>query len=124
MDKNLYEKIKQLELSHLQPEVRRSSKSLDSLLAEEFKEIGSSGKIIDKAACLSGDLHISEMKMHHFKAQMLSGEVVLTTYFVEDTDRRRNTLRSSIWKWLNGRWQLYFHQGTITELKPEEAAEV
>ena len=118
---DLEQHIKMLEKSHLKPDVRESVEKLDEILADAFFEIGSSGFIYDKKECLESGVVISEMSLHNFKMYPLADGVVLTTYFIVDTTRNRNSYRSSIWKLIDGRWQLYFHQGTISPLSLEEA---
>ncbi|WP_079527276.1 nuclear transport factor 2 family protein [Solibacillus isronensis] len=116
MIENLKEHLQQLEESHTGLEVRRSKEKLDAILADDFFEIGSSGYIYDKKECLENGVVLTEMKLHNYKIYPLAHDIVLATYFLVDTTRERNTLRSSIWKLIDGHWQLYFHQGTITPL--------
>ncbi|MFC7321680.1 DUF4440 domain-containing protein [Halobacillus campisalis] len=118
MEYDLKQLIKEREQTHLNMDVRKSNEKLDEILADEFWEIGSSGITIDKRECLESGVHLIEMTMHHFEAEQLADDVVLTTYLIET--KHRNTLRSSIWKRIDGRWQLFFHQGTITSLQPHE----
>lgn len=118
---NLKEHIRMLEESHIRPDVRESVEKLDAVLADEFFEIGSSGYMYDKKDCLETGVVLTEMSLHNFDLYPLADDVVLTTYFIVDTTRNRNTYRSSIWKLIDGRWQLYFHQGTITPLSLEDA---
>ncbi|MFA9556793.1 DUF4440 domain-containing protein [Evansella sp. AB-rgal1] len=120
MDKNLIQHLKKLEERHTNIEVRKNSDQLDNILADEFFEIGSSGYMFDKEECLEGGVVLTEMSLHNYEIHPLSDGVVLSTYFIEDKTRKRNTLRSSIWKHIDGRWQLVFHQGTITKLKVED----
>ncbi|MER2155717.1 MAG: DUF4440 domain-containing protein [Solibacillus sp.] len=117
MIENLKEHLQQLEESHTGLEVRRSKEKLDAILADEFFEIGSSGYIYDKKECLETGVVLTEMKLHNYEIYPLAHDIVLATYFLVDTTRERNTLRSSIWKLIDGHWQLYFHQGTITPLQ-------
>ena len=117
MIENLKEHLQQLEESHTGMEVRMSREKLDEILAEDFFEIGSSGYMYDKKECLETGVVLTEMKLHNYEIYPLAHDVVLTTYFLVDTTRERNTLRSSIWKFIDGKWQLYFHQGTITPLQ-------
>lgn len=116
----LKEQLKQLEESHINIEVRQSKEELAELLADDFFEIGSSGKMFDKEECLRSGVFLTEMAIHHYEIRQLATDVVLATYFLTDKTRNRNTLRSSIWKRIEGRWQLYFHQGTITDLRLNE----
>jgi hypothetical protein len=105
----------ELEKYHQKPEVRRNSKELlADLLTDDFFEIGSSGKFFYRKDCLvEGGIGEWDLSMTDFQIHPLSEGVVLTTYRVEDKTRMRNVLRSSIWKLIDGRWRLNFHQGTI-----------
>lgn len=53
------------------------------------------------------------MTLYDFEINPLSEDVVLTTFRVKDDTRMQDTLRSSIWKFRDGRWQMFFHQGTL-----------
>lgn len=117
MIENLKEHLQQLEESHTGLEVRRSIEKLDEILADDFFEIGSSGYIYDKKECLETGVVLTDMKLYNYEIYPLAHDIVLATYFLVDTTRERNTLRSSIWKLIDGHWQLYFHQGTITPLQ-------
>ncbi|UOQ87292.1 nuclear transport factor 2 family protein [Gracilibacillus salinarum] len=119
MEKSLIEQLRELEESHIQLEVRQSREKLDSILADDFFEIGSSGRILDKKDCLGGVV-LTEMSLHNYQIKSLAEGVILATYYIADKTRNRNTLRSSIWKHIDGRWQLSFHQGTITDLQVSE----
>lgn len=57
------------------------------------------------------------MTLSNFEINPLSENVVLATYRVYDRTREHHTLRSSIWKLIDGKWQMFFHQGTITKVK-------
>lgn len=120
---NLKEQLLQLEESHTRMEVRQSREKLDEILADEFFEIGSSGFMYDKVECLETGVVLTEMTLHNYEIYPLADGVVLATYFIIDKTRNRNTLRSSIWKFIEGRWQLYFHQGTITPLQLSDVLE-
>ena len=74
----------------------------------------------DKKECLETGVVLTDMTLYNYEIYPLAEDVVLSTYFIVDTTRNRNTLRSSIWKLIDGRWQLYFHQGTITPLQLQD----
>ncbi|TSB46001.1 DUF4440 domain-containing protein [Alkalicoccobacillus porphyridii] len=112
-DKALFNMIQELENSHLRPDIRKSVEKLGELLADDFIEIGSSGKKFGKNECLKGGVALDEMTLHDFEMRHLSEQAVLTTYRVQNHTKNRTTLRSSIWQKMNGRWRLYFHQGTL-----------
>jgi hypothetical protein len=117
------ELIRGLEEQLLRPEVRTSPERVAALLADEFIEIGSSGRVYNKQQII--DLLRREQwrgpqaTLRDFSARWLSVDLMLATYNIVESQ----TIRSSIWKWTDGRWQMVFHQGTrssaITE--PREA---
>lgn len=114
LKEQLKEHLRELEESHIGLEVRRSSEELGRILAEDYFEIGSSGNMYTRKDCLEGGVVLTEMTLHNYEIYPLASDVVLSTYFINDKTRNRNTLRSSIWKLIEGKWRLYFHQGTIT----------
>ena len=63
-----------------------------------------------------------ERSMRDFTTRLLSESVVLVTYrsVLRDPVRGKewHALRSSVWKRIDGRWQIIFHQGTPTQPKP------
>lgn len=115
--------FRSLEQKLHRPEVRRSPDTVRALLADEFIEFGSSGTIYDKASiveALAAEPPAAAAlvpDVHDFAARSLSPDVVLVTYRSSrprpDGAATRATLRSSIWKLIDGRWQMLFHQGTI-----------
>jgi len=114
----LREEIRALERALLQPEVRRSAARLGDLLADEFREIGSSGRVFTKAdilEALPAETGEAVFVMSGFEVVRLSADVVLATYAVAKITGRQTTrsLRSSIWTRMGGGWRMLFHQGTI-----------
>ena len=120
MAETLKEQLQKLEESHTSMPVRTSMEKLGELLADDFFEIGSSGFVYDKQECLETGVVLTDITLYNYEIYPLAEDVVLSTYFIVDTTRNRNTLRSSIWKLIDGRWQLYFHQGTITPLQLQD----
>jgi hypothetical protein len=115
----LQEHILELEEQLLRPEVRRSSQILDVLLGDEFIEFASDGTAYDKARVIAA---LQAESLHHrsiseFRLVALAEHLVHATYRITkrgDTSQETSvSLRSSIWKQRDGRWQLIFHQGTI-----------
>jgi hypothetical protein len=107
-----------LEKELLDPAVRRDRARVSSLLADDFIEFGSSGKIWSRDAIL--DLLETENfvppEIEDLACRRLGEGVMLVTYrtvrFNTDNAARSTTLRSSIWINKAGNWQIYFHQGT------------
>jgi hypothetical protein len=111
----LKKQICELEQQLLNPETRTNIDQLDKLLADDFFEFGSLGNVWYKNDSVGGEgLSVRKMSLYDFELHPLSDKVVLATYRVKDETREQNTLRSSIWKFEDGRWQMFFHQGTIT----------
>ena len=116
-NKQLKDHLLKLEETLLKHEIRTSPEKMTKLLADDFFEFGSSGNIWYKEDQLNGDDGmILEMIIDNFEVHSLAENVALTTYRIMDNTRNRLTLRSSIWKNRDGRWQMFFHQGTVTTL--------
>ncbi len=107
-----------LEQRLLQAEVDQSLAELETLLADEFREFGSAGQVTTRAEILAarrGGVPV-QLGLESFSAQPLAPDVWLTTY--EAIARKAGlaepsrSLRSSLWCWRDGRWQVVFHQGT------------
>jgi hypothetical protein len=113
--------IRRLEEELLQLETRRSAKQVSDLLADEFIEFGSSGRIFDRAKIIESlqqeqQVQSVQRSITDFSATWLAPDTVLVTYrlVVRDdaSEQVGRTLRSSIWKSTNNRWRMVFHQGT------------
>lgn len=121
MEDSLEEHLKQLEEELLQPHVRNSPEAMAKLLADEFVEFGSSGRIYNKVQTLKalGPESTARYSLSDFRAVSLALGVALTTYrvarFTPFNGQTSISLRSSIWKKKDGRWQIVFHQGTPSE---------
>ena len=113
--------IRELEERLMQTHVRNTRALAAPLLADEFVEFGSSGGTYDKEAVLSAlaaDTSAAPA-VANFAVRQLAPGIVLATYRTVHRDPSgtitRQSLRSSVWREVNGRWQLEFHQGTPTE---------
>jgi hypothetical protein len=114
----IVDRVQELELELLLPEVRQSPERLLSLLADEFREFGSSGRIFDRreiVEALRTEPRV-QFSVADFRATVLGEGVVLVTYRAvrrnESDDSELASLRSSLWVLRDGRWQMVFHQGT------------
>lgn len=109
---SLRKKLYEFELLLLNPETRHSVKELENLLAEEFIEFGSSGKIYNKSDILKW-LPLEpprQFVVEDFSALILAKDIVLVTYKL--TSGAVSSLRSSLWKFNGNEWKMIFHQGT------------
>jgi hypothetical protein len=114
--------LKRLEGRLQLPSVRTSRHQLDLLLADEFVEFGSSGKIFNKRQVIAAMLADPASRLPRYatlqsvKMTRLADDVALLTYRSSKSHpgapRPVHAHRSSIWKRIDGRWQLVFHQGT------------
>ncbi|HEY2912210.1 MAG TPA: DUF4440 domain-containing protein [Candidatus Angelobacter sp.] len=103
----------ELETSLHKKQVRSSAESTSALLADAFIEFGSSGRVWSKASIIESMRREElgqQITVEDFAVRGLAPDVVLVTY-ISNKDAG-STLRSSIWKRLDGKWQMIFHQGT------------
>ena len=110
--------IKNLEIELLQPKVRESKERLNELLADDFYEIGESGRQYKKRDILN-DLpkQIGEKyTIHNFNTVEISSGIVMATYLVEketvSNNKKTFSSRTSLWQKRKEKWQIIFHQGT------------
>jgi hypothetical protein len=112
-----------LERQLMDPVFRKDRAGVAALLAEEFFEIGSSGRvwtretIVDLLACESSQ---AAPRVEEFALQQIAPHAVLVTYRAVREESagalqsglRSSVLRSSVWVRRGDRWQILFHQGT------------
>jgi hypothetical protein len=106
-----------LEQSLFERDVRASPDRLEELLAPDFLEIGSSGRVFDRAAIVR-ELQSENPKTvsaTNFEVRFLTPKIALLTYRSRRIEEGTSFLRSSIWRHREGRWQMVFHQGTRVE---------
>jgi hypothetical protein len=93
-----------------------SPEDASSLIADDFVEFGSSGKVWSKAEIIAAMSEWSPIEriVEDFGVRELSASVCLVTYKVIGVDRQASpfSLRSSIWRNNGETWQIVFHQGT------------
>lgn len=116
---DIEKKIYDLEVELLRPEVRASAERISELLSEDFFEFCSSGNVYHykKGDIFSGaDCQNSIIgEIDNFAVKELSEDCVLATYKItkySEKDSGKYSIRSSIWKNINGTWKIVFHQGT------------
>ena len=115
MKKSLKTKILVLEKELLSSEARSSTERLNKLLADDFIEIGESGRKYKKAdiiELLACEKYPPQLAIRDFEITNLAGDLVLATY---ETRQKSGgtTLRCSIWKRAGSHgWKIRYHQGT------------
>lgn len=116
----LTERILQLEKELLKSEVRKSSQKINEILSDDFIEFCSSGNIYRYK---NGDIFQEKddklennWRILDFEIKELSDDCLLALYKViklnEKDENKRSSIRSSIWKLQDGKWEMIFHQGT------------
>ncbi|MCY6958331.1 nuclear transport factor 2 family protein [Clostridium brassicae] len=119
---SIKEHILQLENDLLKLEVRKSARKINDILANDFIEFTSSGY---EYHYKSGDIFQRENDNYEllwqiidFQIRQLSDDCILAMYKVikhdELNENKKYTLRSSIWKCIDEKWKMIFHQGTYT----------
>ena len=113
-DKTLAASILSLEEALLQPEVRQCAEKIESLLSGDFFEFGSSGCVY---RYITGDTFppVAGHTITDFRVTELAPGCVLATYSITlgQDKEAKFSLRSTIWKKIDGQWKAIFHQGTL-----------
>jgi hypothetical protein len=116
-DGSVFHTLRELEESLYRPLTRFNTAHMESLLAPEFIEFGTSGRVWTRGQIIrTGRVRIAaRLPLPDFAVVSLSEEVALVTYrsemgvnFVDVANR------SSLWRRGPNGWQLVFHQGTST----------
>ena len=111
--------LRKLEEDLLQPEIRKDREAVAALLADDFCEFGSSGKVFSKPEIIQAlqTEESSQISIADFRVQSLTSGIALVTYRAVEQGEAgreiRTSLRSSVWVMRDEEWQMLFHQGTI-----------
>jgi hypothetical protein len=112
--------LRALEERLLNTEFRHDREAVAGLLAEGFREFGSSGRVWNKQKILD-QLETEkrfEAEMADFQTTELAAGAFRVTYraTIHRSDAKPAvSLRSSIWIKRGNRWRILFHQGTATD---------
>jgi hypothetical protein len=99
------------------PAPSESRDTLGALLAPDFREFGSSGRVYDAASTLDALIPGGRPRviLESFKVVSMAEGVVLVTYLSRSfagPGWKPPALRSSLWVRRASGWQMVFHQGT------------
>jgi hypothetical protein len=105
------------ECALLDPAVRRDRAQVEELLAEDFLEFGSSGRVWNRQTIVDSlaSESLNSLAAEEMHCVPIGADVGLVTYRAVRTDAsgaRTETLRSSLWIKEAGKWRMRFHQGT------------
>ncbi len=102
------------------PELGTTRADFERMTAEDFWEIGASGKIYTRALVLDllgkrhSEPHEEDLIASEFRVQQLAADLYLLTYDLLQ-DHTRRTRRTTLWRSTGEGWKIVFHQGTILE---------
>jgi hypothetical protein len=117
-DADVFTVLQRLEESLYLPETRFDQQYMDELLAPEFVEFGSSGRVWNRMQIIRTDpVEIAaKLPLPDLEIRLLGVEVALVTYRTEmGLDFATAANRSSVWRFYpDGKWRLVEHQATPT----------
>lgn len=113
------ETLQRLEEDLWREDTRFDIAYMKQLIAEDFIEVGRSGRTYDRESILAVQSQPigAVIPLPNFKVRALSDSVVQVTYdsHIIEKDKIAYTHRSSIWSRESDGWKLRFHQGTPYE---------
>jgi hypothetical protein len=112
MDDDLRDEVLRLETALAERDEAAIDGGYESVLHEDFTEIGASGRDWTRAAVLEalrGVEATTPVEFVDFRIARVSDDVVLALFEIADD---RPARRSSLWVRDRGRWRLRFHQAT------------
>ncbi len=115
---NEYLKLERLEQELADAGTRKSIKRLARLLADDFEEVGKSGRIFTKKDLLSmlTTEKYQKIVLNDFRFRPLSETSILVKY--QSHCEGLSAYRSSIWIKESNEWRLLYHQGTLQNESP------
>lgn len=115
MDPTVLDSVVALERELQTIACRSNPDRVRQLLAEDFEEVGASGKVWDLRSTLAlldsegGDA--AEIEVHDLVARQVAEGIVMVRW---DSDRGgRRARRTSLWRQEGTTWRLVHHQGTL-----------
>ena len=111
------DKLFELEQRLAQVGKKLSADEASVLIAEDFVEFGSSGRIWSRAEIIAAmsEWDATERIVDDFRVRDLSPSLCLVTYKSSALGKPGLSLRSSLWRKDGDRWRIIFHQGTAVK---------
>ena len=109
------------------PELGSTRADFERMMAEEFWEVGASGRRYSRASVLNllekrhAEPHEDVWETSEFRCDRLAADLYLLTYTLLQ-DKARLTRRATIWRKTPGEWKIVYHQGTIVQDATNESA--
>lgn len=132
----LCQQFQALEAQLLHSDFKDNPQLIDTLLAQDFEEIGSSGHITNRAQVVDWLMkkeRDQRWRFANFRVRQLSPELVLVNYIAEKlalpvtdniaiaeeekhkmlkSEQASGSIRSSLWQHQHGCWKMVFHQAS------------
>jgi hypothetical protein len=118
-DRAVLEELRAREPIFHGPLYRLSRAALEALVAEDFWEIGASGRrysreyVLKTLAARAATPLEDAWEASDFHCRALAADVYLLTYTLLQGERR--TRRATLWQRAAAGWKILFHQGTVVE---------
>ena len=102
------------------PELGTTRADFERMTAEDFREIGASGRIFTRKSVLDlleerhATPHTEDLQPSDFQCRALAPDLYQITYNLIQ-DQTRHTRRSTLWRSTEEGWKIVFHQGTIVQ---------
>ncbi len=97
----------------------RRKDEVESIVCDEFFEVGASGNLWSKENVINTYLsryndpdYVDIWEASDFKLTQIAPDNYLLTYVLIQ-DHKRITRRSTIWQFAKGTWKVLYHQGTV-----------
>jgi hypothetical protein len=116
---DVLEELKSREPIFHRPELGTTRADFEGMTAEDFWEVGASGRRYSRAYVLdelerryAGE-HADVWETKDFHCRRLAEDLYLVTYTLRQGERV--TRRSTIWQRTQAGWKIVFHQGTVVQ---------
>src|SRR3954470_14247623 len=110
------EQLRDLEIKVMTAAGERRAADLRDLVADDFLEIGASGRTYTKAQVLAAieTAPLRKFQIEDFKIVASGDDWAMVSYRAGERSAKTSTasLRSTLWVERSGKWQIVFHQGT------------
>jgi hypothetical protein len=100
------------------PEFGTSRNDFDRMMADDFWEVGASGKkysrefVLDTLEQRHKSPAFERLTVSDFVCHPIAADTYLVTYQLEQ-DGSRLSRRSTLWRLFPGGWKILYHQGTL-----------
>jgi len=127
-DRDLKQRLIQLETALFQPAVRADKEQLQQLISDDFIEIAATGVRFDKAVVLTRLPTEAAPRIHadNFELRLLSEHCAQLLYHasLQKAGATKPSLsqRCSIWRLEQDHWRMVYHQGTPSEALEDDSA--